>query len=241
MKKLLSFLFAVCFLCVFSVGAFASQNGGVATPNYDSLKGQKIDTVTAKQLLEKAQNGDITAKNFLFSMDAFNPEKYNMGLQELSGRKAATYPARYTFADGSFVEVGTCIPGTSLITSTTAPISASNTSASVIRPALSYPMNCYDEKYVGIGVGSLYFGAYFIRCDYYCSDHNHASYRSCSDRSEAVYPYQITANGCSCTKNGLNDVEITGTYWYSGGIYNRTEHARLYCFPQLSSNYMTKL
>ena len=233
MKKIYCLLIVLSLILATSINVYASQDLGSQDVNYSYLKGQKIDNNTAKLLLQKAQAGDTEATAFLFSLDAFNKDKYNTALEQLSNQKDIITPVRYTFSDGSFVEIGTCILGSHL--------ESLGTTQTYNMNRLSYPLTITDEKYVGIGVGTLYFGAYFIECTYYCPDHNHAYYRSCDDRSEYVYPYTVTADGCSCTQNGPNSVVISGKYsysWTGGGATGLK--ASLHCFPEFGSNYIQK-
>lgn len=236
MKRIFCLLMTLCLLFAVPISVHA------ADIDYNSLGKETLDDTTVKLILQKAQAGDTEARDFLFSLDAFKSDNYNIALEQLSGQKDLTKPARYTFEDGSFVEIGSCAPGSTLegLSEALKNLQTYDLNSQIVNSI--FPTTITDEKYIGVGVGSLYFGAYFIECKYYCPDHNHAYFISCKDRAQAVIPYNVTADGCECTTDGPNTVIITGEYSYSNFGWNESKiKVKFYCFPEFASNYIVRV
>lgn len=216
--------------CIAPVSAAPVNTAGSANQqiNYADLKDKPIDNPTAETLAQKFKSGDKQAQEFVLGLAAFAPNSFDAVKGLRSGQ-------RHTFPDGSWIEVGTCVPDSSLDSLNNGAKLANTASATV---SSIYPCTIQDEKYVGVGIGSIYFGAYFNKVNYYCYDHNHTRFNWCSDRSEAVYPYQINPMGCRKTGSDGVSQFIGGQFWYSSGIYNVTRKTKMVVFPEYSMNYM---
>jgi len=226
--KLIRILLLVvfCFTC-FAVPSFAIEKGQI---DYKSLSGELISDKIAKLILEDAKKGNKDALNFLAGLDVFDNSKANDALLSMKGKDG-----KYVFPDGSYIEVGTTI-STVESAEPKAVTSSSNTS---ITATSTHDHQAQCEKYLGVGIGNVNFGAYFIYCQYWVNTDNTVDYIYSRDRQQSVPPLTITCRGTSPAAYHGNFLDIYGSFdWNISGGGGSTWGALLVCFPNPNNNYI---